>query len=116
MLGESAGPERTSGGMERVPLGVEALSIGSCCRFEQRGGMLRGILSLEVPGVAGREVGDLFAAMSAESGIGRGDVAGWVLHAGEERAGGGAVGVGDRGGADAAERGGAGGLQECSNT
>jgi alkylresorcinol/alkylpyrone synthase len=51
-------------------------------RFEQRDGMLRNILSLEVPEVAGREAYKLFARMSAESGVSRDEVAGWILHAG----------------------------------
>jgi alkylresorcinol/alkylpyrone synthase len=51
-------------------------------RFEQRGGMLRNILSLRVPEVAAREVSALFERMSAVAGVPKADVAGWILHAG----------------------------------
>ncbi len=51
-------------------------------RFEQRDGLLRNILSLDVPPVAARQVRGLFLAMSDEMSIASQDVAGWILHAG----------------------------------
>ena len=51
-------------------------------RFEQRDGMLRNILSLEVPGVAARQVSELFSKMSAHAGVAFGEVTAWILHAG----------------------------------
>lgn len=51
-------------------------------RFEQRDGMLRNILSREVPALAARHVGRLFQTMAGRHGVGRREVTGWVLHAG----------------------------------
>jgi alkylresorcinol/alkylpyrone synthase len=51
-------------------------------RFEQRNGMLRNILSLEVPNVATQSAVELFRSMSAALDVPSGDVSGWILHAG----------------------------------
>ena len=51
-------------------------------RFEQRGGMLRNILSLGVPQVAAAQVGALFDQMSADAGVPQAQVTAWILHAG----------------------------------
>lgn len=51
-------------------------------RFEQRGGMLRNILTLPVPQMAGRHARDIFEQCVEETGIGALDVSGWILHAG----------------------------------
>jgi len=51
-------------------------------RFEQRDGMLRNILSLEVPRVAARQAGELFKRMSTQAGVPFEAVTAWILHAG----------------------------------
>ncbi|MSU58967.1 MAG: stilbene synthase [Pedosphaera sp.] len=51
-------------------------------RFEQRGGMLRNILSSHVPELAGGLAAQLLAASLAAAGVRRERVAGWVLHTG----------------------------------
>jgi alkylresorcinol/alkylpyrone synthase len=54
-------------------------------RFEQRGGMLRNILTLPVPRLAARHAREVFDGVAAREGIERGDVNGWILHAGGRR-------------------------------
>ena len=51
-------------------------------RFEQRDGMLRNILTHEVPALAARHVEHLLAGMLARYPLPRADVTGWILHAG----------------------------------
>ncbi|MBL9167876.1 MAG: stilbene synthase [Verrucomicrobiales bacterium] len=51
-------------------------------RFETRQGMLRNILSREVPVLAARCVDGLFSKMLNDYPLSRADVTGWVLHAG----------------------------------
>jgi len=51
-------------------------------RFEQRGGMLRNILSPQVPRMAGKQAAQLLTDSLASAGVRRERVAGWVLHAG----------------------------------
>ncbi len=51
-------------------------------RFEHKGGMLRNILSREVPVLAARNVKSLLDQMLAEAGLKQGDIAAWLLHAG----------------------------------
>ena len=51
-------------------------------RFEQRDGMLRNILSREVPEVAARHVESLLAEMLSGYPLQRADVSRWILHAG----------------------------------
>ena len=51
-------------------------------RFEQRNGMLRNILTREVPALAAGQVEKLLAGMLAQHPLKRGEVAGWILHAG----------------------------------
>ena len=51
-------------------------------RFEQRQGMLRNILSPEVPRVAGEQVGRLFEEMLGRAGLQRTDITGWMVHPG----------------------------------
>ena len=51
-------------------------------RFEQRDGMLRNILSREVPALAARHVENLLAEMLHRHPLQRGEVTGWILHAG----------------------------------
>ncbi len=51
-------------------------------RFEQRGGMLRNILSLGVPKLAARHAGTLLDEMLDGDSPTRTEVVGWILHAG----------------------------------
>ena len=54
-------------------------------RFEQRGGMLRNILTLPVPRLAAGYARRLFDDVSAREGVARDQVSGWILHAGGRR-------------------------------
>ena len=51
-------------------------------RFEQRGGMLRNILTLPVPKLAAGHARRLFADTIAREELPRSEVSGWILHAG----------------------------------
>lgn len=51
-------------------------------RFEHRNGMLRNILSREVPVLAGKHVQTLLSKMLKQYGLQKQDIAEWVLHAG----------------------------------
>ncbi|GDY19379.1 chalcone synthase [Verrucomicrobiota bacterium] len=51
-------------------------------RFEQRDGMLRNILTREVPALAAKHVENLLAEILQRHGLERADVTGWMLHAG----------------------------------
>jgi polyketide synthase Type III len=51
-------------------------------RFEQKGGMLRNILSAEVPRLAADSSGKLLQETLAEAGATRGQITGWVWHSG----------------------------------
>jgi alkylresorcinol/alkylpyrone synthase len=51
-------------------------------RFEQKGGMLRNILSPEVPALAARHVDTVLGEGLALAGLSRDRVSGWVLHPG----------------------------------
>lgn len=51
-------------------------------RFSHKNGMLRNILSPQVPEIAGREVAKLFSESLAAAKIKRGQITGWILHTG----------------------------------
>jgi len=51
-------------------------------RFEQRGGMLRNILTLPVPKLAARHARRLFDEVATREGLRRDAVSGWILHGG----------------------------------
>jgi predicted naringenin-chalcone synthase len=51
-------------------------------RFEQKSGMLRNILTPEVPALAAQHAGKLFTDTLVRANVNRSDVAGWVLHPG----------------------------------
>jgi alkylresorcinol/alkylpyrone synthase len=51
-------------------------------RFEHRDGMLRNVLSLQVPRLAAGEVAGLLASSLGSAGVARADLTGWILHAG----------------------------------
>ena len=54
-------------------------------RFEQRGGMLRNILTLPVPKLAAAHAGEVLDGALAEHGIARDRIAQWIVHAGGRR-------------------------------
>lgn len=51
-------------------------------RFEQRNGMLRKILSRQVPALVAEHAGNLLTGMLRDYPLERGDITGWLLHAG----------------------------------
>jgi polyketide synthase Type III len=51
-------------------------------RFEQRGGMLRNILTLPVPGMAAKRAREVLDTALAAEGLGRADISAWIMHAG----------------------------------
>jgi predicted naringenin-chalcone synthase len=51
-------------------------------RFEQRGGMLRNILTLPVPQLAGRYAREAFERCAAANGLGAEAISAWIMHAG----------------------------------
>jgi len=51
-------------------------------RFEQRDGMLRNILSLQVPRVAARKVETLLEQAFQKTGFSRSQISGWIFHGG----------------------------------
>ncbi|HEX4342760.1 MAG TPA: type III polyketide synthase [Verrucomicrobiae bacterium] len=51
-------------------------------RFEHKDGMLRNILSPQVPKLAGNAVVELLNESLAQAGVDREEIAGWILHAG----------------------------------
>lgn len=53
-----------------------------CLRFEQKGGLLRNILTLQVPAKAGQHAEKVFAAGLQGSKVARQEITGWVLHPG----------------------------------
>jgi alkylresorcinol/alkylpyrone synthase len=53
-----------------------------CLRFEQKGGLLRNILTPQVPAKAGEHAEKVFAAGLKEAQIPRDEIKGWVLHPG----------------------------------
>jgi predicted naringenin-chalcone synthase len=64
------------GGSLMKPADREAL------RFEQKSGMLRNILTPEVPALAARSVGELFDDTLARAGVARNKINGWIFHPG----------------------------------
>ncbi len=51
-------------------------------RFEQKEGMLRNILTPQVPALAAHHAGNLFDEVAARAGLDRSEVNGWVFHPG----------------------------------
>ena len=51
-------------------------------RFEQKSGMLRNILTPEVPSLAARSVGTVFDDTLARTGVARDQINGWIFHPG----------------------------------
>jgi alkylresorcinol/alkylpyrone synthase len=51
-------------------------------RFEQRGGMLRNVLTLEVPALAAESVAEILDQALTRASVSRGEISGWMMHAG----------------------------------
>jgi predicted naringenin-chalcone synthase len=51
-------------------------------RFEQRNGMLRNVLTSQVPAMAAAQAGSVFQAVLARGGVRREQVTGWIFHPG----------------------------------
>jgi alkylresorcinol/alkylpyrone synthase len=51
-------------------------------RFDHKNGMLRNILSMQVPQIAGAEAAKLFFKSLGDAGVGREQIDGWILHTG----------------------------------
>jgi len=51
-------------------------------KFEQRGGMLRNILTREVPALAADHAQQVLGIVLRKAGLGPGDISAWILHAG----------------------------------
>ena len=51
-------------------------------KFEQRGGMLRNILTREVPALAADHAQQILGTVLRKAGLDRGDISAWILHAG----------------------------------
>ena len=51
-------------------------------RFEQRGGMLRNILTLPVPGLAAEHAAKVLGTALEDEGLSRGAIGTWIMHAG----------------------------------
>lgn len=66
---------RTNGSL-LLPKGRDLL------RFEHKGGMLRNILTPQVPAVAAQHAATVFDQVLARSGVRRSEVKGWVMHPG----------------------------------
>ncbi|HAB17904.1 MAG TPA: 3-oxoacyl-[acyl-carrier-protein] synthase III C-terminal domain-containing protein [Verrucomicrobiota bacterium] len=77
----SPAPHRRSIGWKRM---VSRLSPENRerLRFETRGGMLRNVLTLEVPDVAAIYAGEVFDSLLQDLGMAPQDVREWILHAG----------------------------------
>ena len=54
----------------------------NCLRFEQKNGMLRNILTPQVPALAAQHAGTVFDDMLTRAGVARSQVNGWVFHPG----------------------------------
>jgi len=53
-----------------------------CLRFEQKNGMLRNILTAQVPALAAQHAGTVFEDTLARNQVARSQVSGWILHPG----------------------------------
>lgn len=51
-------------------------------RFEQRKGMLRNVLTLQVPALAAQAMEEVLGQALAQAGVARDEIRGWILHAG----------------------------------
>ncbi len=93
LFGDGAGAAVLSSRPRGTRRGVEWIGAGSlnnpsqrdALRFEQRGGMLRNILTLPVPELAARHARTVLGEVLAREGLAREAIGAWVLHAGGRR-------------------------------
>src|SRR5258706_9386969 len=93
LFGDGAGAAVLSSRPRGTRRGVEWIGAGSlnnpsqrdALRFEQRGGMLRNILTLPVPELAARHARTVLGEVLAREGLTREAISAWVLHAGGRR-------------------------------
>lgn len=80
------GPAPAAGARRRIEWKDSASLIEPAERkalmFEQRQGMLRNILTREVPGLAAEHAHRVLATVLGRAGLHTGDIAAWILHAG----------------------------------
>ena len=53
-----------------------------CLRFEQKNGMLRNILTVQVPGLAAKHAETVLSEVLAQTGRSRAEITAWIMHAG----------------------------------
>lgn len=90
LFGDGAGAAVVSGEPQPSGRRVEWLDSASLVvpaardtlRFEQRGGMLRNILTRAVPGLAADYAGRVLSTVLARRNLAVGDVSAWIMHAG----------------------------------
>jgi alkylresorcinol/alkylpyrone synthase len=90
LFGDGAGAAVLGAEPERDKRTIECGAIGSllnpdereALRFEQRGGMLRNVLTRPVPRLAAEHAEQVLDRMLADAGLGREDISEWVWHAG----------------------------------
>jgi alkylresorcinol/alkylpyrone synthase len=90
LFGDGAGAAVLSGEPDPGRRRVEWKTVASvlkpaqrdALRFEQRDGMLRNILTLEVPTLAAEAVDEILGQTMADAGIARTQIRQWILHAG----------------------------------
>ncbi|HEX7569785.1 MAG TPA: 3-oxoacyl-[acyl-carrier-protein] synthase III C-terminal domain-containing protein [Verrucomicrobiae bacterium] len=89
LFGDGAGaavlsPTANGGRRVKWKSGGSLLKPGDrdCLRFEQKNGMLRNILTPEVPALAAQSVGTVFDDTLARSNVARSQISGWIFHPG----------------------------------
>jgi predicted naringenin-chalcone synthase len=90
LFGDGAGAAVLSAAPGSRRRTIEWLTVGTLLsvedreelRFEKRRGMLRNILSPQVPALAGKHVENVMHDVLARSGVEQDDVTAWILHAG----------------------------------
>jgi predicted naringenin-chalcone synthase len=90
LFGDGAGAAVLSSGPNGHTSSIEWKTAGTLLRpedrdelrFEKRGGMLRNILSPQVPYLAGEHVETVLNQVLKESGAARADIRSWIFHAG----------------------------------
>ena len=63
-------------------VGRSHLLQAACLRFEQRGGMLRNILTRQVPALAAERAEEALRLVMGRAGLAQQDIGAWILHAG----------------------------------
>lgn len=90
LFGDGAGAAALTGKPDAHRRHIEWKAVGSTLspedrdylRFEQRNGMLRNILTRQVPALAAKHVERVFSEVIARAGISRNEIKAWIMHAG----------------------------------